>query len=61
MRMNEEMINDLIDRLDKVVKILTKEIPIPDMDVIEWNGTPVGRAVGDIGDVMEILQEAELD
>jgi len=59
--MNEEMINDLIDRLDKVVKILTKEIPIPDMDVIEWNGTPVGRAVGDIGDVMEILQEAELD
>ena len=48
-------VNVIIAKLDLVKDILTKEIPLPDMDVIEWGQTPIGRAVGTIEDVIEML------
>jgi hypothetical protein len=44
--------------LSEALKILT-EIPVdpPDMDVVAWNGTPIGRACNRIQDVIEFLEE----
>ena len=55
--MNDETIDAIIAKLNEATAILTKEIPLPDMDVSEWNQTPIGRAVGAIGDALELLVE----
>jgi len=52
-------IDAIIAKLNAVTQILTKEIPLPDMDVSEWNQTPIGRAVGGIGDAIEMLTEED--
>jgi hypothetical protein len=56
----EETIDRILLKLRDVMNILTKEIPLedPDMDVIEWNASPVGRAVNLLDDIMGILEES---
>jgi len=58
---NEEIFDAIIAKLNEAQAILTKELPMPDMDVAEWNATPIGRAVSPIGDVLELMQELELE
>jgi hypothetical protein len=58
---NEEIFDAIIAKLNEAQAILTKELPMPDMDVAEWNATPIGRAVSRIGDVLELMQELELE
>jgi hypothetical protein len=58
--MNEEMLNEMLRKLAAVTEILTKEIPVLDMDVSDWNQTPIGRAVSGIEEVCDMIQEAEL-
>lgn len=59
--MTDEEINMLIIRLNEVTDILTKEIPLPDMDVQEWNQTPIGRAVNLVGGIIETLEAVETE
>ena len=54
---NEATFAKIIALLDEVTRILTKEVPLPDMDVSEWNQTPIGRAVAKIGDALELLED----
>lgn len=58
--MTDETIDKILKLLNGVQDILTKELdpPHPDeMDVSEWNATPVGRAVGLLGDACDMLTE----
>ena len=50
-------VNAVIAKLNQATSILTQEIPQPDMDVIEWRQTPIGRAVSAIEEAIEILVE----
>lgn len=54
-------IDDIITKLNEVTEILTKEIPLPDMDVSEWNQTPIGRAVGTVDEVREMLLDLNFE
>ena len=49
--------NAVIAKLNEVTDILTKEIPLPDMEVSEWRTTPIGRAVSRISEAIEMLEE----
>jgi hypothetical protein len=56
----EATLAEIIALLDKAATILTKEIPQPDaMYVSEWNATPIGRAVGAIGEALSLLEDLE--
>jgi hypothetical protein len=55
--MDDELLAQIFAKLNEAQEILIKEIPLPDKDVFEWNQTPIGRAVGRIGDAIELLDE----
>ena len=54
--MNEQRV---IEKLNRALKILTEEIESPDMDVAEWAKTPIGRAVTDISDAIDLIVDDE--
>lgn len=56
--MDDETINEIIAKLNLVTELLTKELP--DMDVSEWRQTPIGRSVGIISEVVEIITREEI-
>jgi hypothetical protein len=45
----------VIAKLNEALRILTEEIPTPDMDVVEWSKTPIGRAVDAIGEAIDLI------
>ena len=61
MELEEEQIDDIVAKLSEIQEILLahdKETrAIPDMDVVEWNGTPIGRAIGRIQNVINVFTE----
>lgn len=56
--MNEEAIDAIISKLSEVAKTLAA-IEKPDMDVVEWSATPIGKAVWYIEETIEMLEELE--
>ena len=60
----EEQINDIIAKLNAVQDIIIaydkKTMLDPNMDVSEWNSTPIGRAVHMLGTAMEMLEALEV-
>jgi hypothetical protein len=55
--MTDEHVNAIIAKLTEAENIL-KEIPVPDMDIAEWNATPIGRAMRRIADAIDMLVDA---
>ena len=53
--MTPDQINDLIAKLEKVKNILNENLP--DIDVSEWNASPIGRATNRLQDVIDGLEE----
>jgi len=59
--MTDATIEQIIGKLHEVLDILRMEfVPDADMDVTEWNETPIGRAMYRIDDVITMLEESEL-
>ena len=55
--MEQLVLDEIVTTLSEAQEILTKEIPAPDMDVTEWNATPVGRAVRRIQNAINLIVE----
>jgi hypothetical protein len=54
--MDDEAINKVIDKLNNAQSILTEDLP-PDMEVTEFNKSPLGRAVRLIEEAKEMLTD----
>lgn len=50
---SSETLCAVIDKLNEARDILTKDMP--DMDISEWNATPIGRAVRRITDAIDMM------
>ena len=58
MEIAEEQIDEIIVKLSEAQEILAA-VPVvpPDMEVTEWNATPVGRALARIQSAINMLVE----
>jgi hypothetical protein len=57
--MDDDKIDQIIRLLNEATTILTKELPMPDMEIPEWNQTPTGRTISRIAEAIELLTEDE--
>ena len=59
--MTDDDINEIIAKLNEATNILTKTTAFEDIDITEWNQTPIGQAVRRIADAIEMLEELPND
>jgi len=53
----DDDIDAIVAKLEEAQNCL-KEVPVPDMDISEWNATPIGRATNRIADAIDMLVDA---